>query len=176
MYIRPILLLALAMGIASAELFSLGTSRVPTSLALSGTFLAGVLTTVPAGVNAGIIARHHKKHKPADDKKDKEAAKGTGVAAATKAAATGTAGGGCNGTAATVGDAQGGQGNNKRAYGLPIYPRHKGKDPYCIRLSSRTTTFLYQTKKTHDSQIPMCRWPHFRVSPYLESFFLITCG
>ena len=156
MYIKSIFLLALATGIVSADLFSLGTSRVPTSLALGGTFLAGVLTTVPAGVNAGIIARHHKKHKPSDEKKDKAAAKGTGAAAAKKAAATGTAGGVCNGTAATAGDAQGGKGNHKRAYGLPIYPRHKGKNFYWTRLFFNNNISVSNEELCiHNSQVPM---------------------
>ncbi|KAL8791827.1 MAG: hypothetical protein Q9195_005563 [Heterodermia aff. obscurata] len=123
MYIKSILLLALATSIASADVFTLGTRRVSTSLALSGTFLAGVLSNVPAGVDAVIIPRHGKKSKQSNGSKA-AAASGTAAAAAKHAAATGTVGGGCNGTAAAAGNAQG---NNKRAYGLPIYPRHKGQ-------------------------------------------------
>lgn len=142
MYLKSILLIALATGIASAEVLSLGTRSIPTSLAFGGTFLAGVLTTVPAGVNAVIIPRHGKKNKQGDGKKAQVAAQGTVVAAAKPAAVTGTAGGVCNGTAAAAGNAQG---NSKRAYGVPMYPRHKGKDPCWIRLSSKTTIYRHQT-------------------------------
>ena len=152
MYIKSILLIALASSIASAEVFSLRARSIPTSLALGGTFLAGILTAVPAGVNAVIIPRHGKKNKQGDAKEAQVAAQGTVVAAAKPAAVTGTAGGVCNGTAAAAGIAQG---NNKRAYGVPMYPRHKGKDLYWIRLSSKTT--MYRAQTTSHVLVPATR-------------------
>ena len=154
MYIKSILLITLATGIASADFLSLGTSRVSTSLALSGTFLAGVLTNIPAGVDATIIPRHGKKNKQGDGKKAEAAAQGTVVAAAKQAATTGTAGGVCNGTAATVGNAQG---NNKRAYGVPMYPRHKGQYPYPTNPFSKMTISLHPAM-SHASNIRWLGW------------------
>ena len=144
MHTKSLLLAALTASIALAGLIPAGFGAVATSLA--PTLPTEVPTAVPAGSNTPILPRHGEKNKQGGgnaknataaggSQTQQGAAQASGAAANSNAAAGGAVGA-CNGTATAAGgaqqNAQGGQakgGNNKRSWGKPIYPRHKGEQP-----------------------------------------------
>lgn len=145
MYAKSVFLAALTACVASAGLLPFGFGDVPTSLAPSGTLPTDVPIAVPAGFNAPLLPRHGKKNKqdnanaPDDNaaqgnQTQQEAAQASGAAVAGNETVAEPAATACNGTAADPGNGQGNGGdggrNGKRAFGQPVYPRHKGENIY----------------------------------------------